>query len=122
MIKHLEDLLVWQKADALALQIYEVTQRFPKEELYGLVSQMRRAAVSIPANIVEGFERQYKKEFIQFLEIAKASLSELGYYLKFSQKVKYLDAEVTHTLLAQTQEIGKMLNGLVKSLRMSKHK
>lgn len=76
-IKKFKDLVVWQKAHNLTLEIYKITQKFPPDEKYGIVSQMRRAAYSIPANIVEGHSRKSKKEFLQFLNIAKGSLEEL---------------------------------------------
>ena len=85
-----KDLIVWQKAIDLATWIYSLTSRFPKEELYGIVSQMRRAAVSIPSNIAEGQSRQHKSEFIQFLSIAKGSLSELETQLIISGRLKYI--------------------------------
>lgn len=112
-----EDLVVYQKADRLAVRIYEVTTRYPKHELYGLVSQMRRAAVSVPSNIVEGFTSRTKKDYIHFLGIAWGSLAELEYQIKFSRKVGYLNSKTFEGLIGQTTEIGKMLNGLIHSLR-----
>ena len=85
-----KDLIVWQKAIDLATWIYSLTAGFPKEELYGIVSQMRRAAVSIPSNIAEGQSRQHKSEFIQFLSIAKGSLLELETQLIISGRLKYI--------------------------------
>ena len=83
-----KDLIVWQKAIELATWIYGLTGGFPKEEIYGITSQMRRAAVSVPSNIAEGQSRQHKNEFIQFLSIAKGSLSELETQLIISGKLK----------------------------------
>ena len=84
-----KQLIVWQKAYAFALGIYKTTQTFPKNELYGLVSQMRRSAISVSANIAEGYERQHRKEYLQFLTIARGSLGELESYLLFSKDLKF---------------------------------
>ncbi len=82
-------LIVWQKADELAFQVYLVTKKFPREEMFGLISQMRRAAFSVPANIVEGYARSSRKGKVQFYNIARGSLTELEYYLDFSLRLKY---------------------------------
>ncbi len=84
MGRDFKKILTWQRADDLVVRIYEITQNFPKEELYGLTSQLRRAAVSVPANIVEGSSRGHKREYLQFLYIAKSSLAEVEYYLHLS--------------------------------------
>lgn len=115
-LKSYEDLLVYQKADVLALEIYLVANDFPKSELYGLISQLKRAVLSVPANIVEGFTRKGTKEFIQFLYISLASLAESEYYIKFALKLKYIDDKKAEGLLEKSTEIGKMLRGLIKSL------
>ena len=86
-----QDLIVWQKAHAFVLQVYEATRRFPKEELYGLSSQFRRAAVSIPANIAEGFRKQSKQDKARFLNISEGSLEECRYYLILAHDLGYLD-------------------------------
>ncbi|GIW67473.1 MAG: hypothetical protein KatS3mg096_341 [Candidatus Parcubacteria bacterium] len=83
-----KDLLVWQKAIELVMEIYELTKYFPKEETYGLVSQIKRAAVSIPANIAEGRSRRTRKDFIQFLRIAYASGAELETHLEIAKRLK----------------------------------
>ncbi|OGD91892.1 hypothetical protein A3D81_00455 [Candidatus Curtissbacteria bacterium RIFCSPHIGHO2_02_FULL_40_17] len=119
-IKSYEDLFVFQKADDLAVRIYEVTTAFPKHELYGLVSQMRRAAVSVPSNIVEGFTSHTRKEYVHFLRIAWGSLAELEYQIKFSKRIGYLkEKKVIDELVERTTEIGKMLNGLISKLKTS---
>lgn len=110
-------LIVWEKAYKLALDIYVVTKKFPKDEIYGLVSQMRRASVSISANIAEGYERQYRKEYIQFLMIAKGSLGELETYLLFSRDLDYLKEEEYNNLDIKRQEVGKLLRGLIKAMQ-----
>ncbi|MCI0498095.1 MAG: four helix bundle protein [Planctomycetales bacterium] len=104
--KSFEDLFVWQKAHALVLSTYKATKGYLKEELYGLVSQMRRAAVSVPANIAEGFKKKSKAEKIHFLTIAYGSLEEVRYYLILSKDLDYFD---TSSMSAQSDEVGKLL-------------
>ena len=116
-LKSYQDLIVWQKSMDLTILIYEHTASFPKEEMYGLISQMRRAAVSISANIAEGQARNSTGEFRQFLGIAKGSLSELETLLILSQKLAFLTKENSEKLLRFSEEINKMLNGLLKSLK-----
>lgn len=111
------NLKVWQKAYNLALEIYKMTKTLPKTELYGLVNQMQRAAISVSANIAEGYERQYRKEYIQFLMIAKGSLGELETYLMFSKDLSYIGEEKYNELDGQRQEIGRLLRGLINSLK-----
>ena len=96
----------------LVLEIYRVTRKFPKEELYGLVSQVRRAAISIPSNVAEGCGRNSKNEFRQFIGHARGSLSEVETQLEIAQKLGYLDSACAKSLLAQTDAVGKMLTGL----------
>ena len=86
-----EDLVVWQKSHALVLAIYRVSARFPKSELYGLVSQIRRAAVSVPANIAEGFKKRGKPDKARFMNIAQGSLEEVRYYLILANDLEYLN-------------------------------
>ena len=112
-----KNLKVWQKAYDLALEIYKTTKAFPKTELYGLINQMQRAAISISANIAEGYERQYRKEYIQFLMIAKGSLGELETYLMFSKDLLYIDENKYIELNGQRQEVGRLLRGLINSLK-----
>ena len=116
-LKSYEDLLVYQKADALALNVYLLANKFPKTELYGLTSQLRRSILSVPANIVEGFARKGQKEFIQFLYISLASLAESEYYIKFAFKLDFIDQAERDKILEMTLEVGKMLTGLIKSLK-----
>jgi four helix bundle protein len=103
----------WQLTDELALLVYRITKEFPKSEMWGLTSQMRRAAVSVPANMVEGSTRRNKKEYLQFLYIAKSSLAELGYYIKFTKRCGYLDTGNFEVSWATTQESLKTLQGLI---------
>lgn len=116
MIKSYKDLDVWQKAMDLAVMCYQATKDFPKSEVYGLTSQLQRAAVSIPANIAEGHERKHQKEFIQHLSIAYSSLAELETHIQIAQRLDYISSDKTKRLLEMTGEIGRMLNGLRKSI------
>lgn len=115
-ISSYKDLIVWQKSIDLALLVYSLTEDFPKEEIFGLTSQMRRAAISIPSNISEGRNRKTRKDFAQFLHIAHGSLAELETQIIISQQIrKTKDLDYTHILPLIT-EIGKMLNGMIKKL------
>ena len=117
MNKPHKKLNVWSEAVDLAQQIYRVTERFPSNEQFGLTSQIRRAAVSIPSNIAEGAARQTKKEFLNFLHIAKGSLSELDTQLEIARRLEYLDQARWETLDERLEGIDRMLSGLVRSLR-----
>lgn len=108
---------VWQKSMDLVVNVYELTRMFPGSEEYGLRNQMRRAAISIPANIAEGAARQTKKEFIQFLHMAQASLSELDTHFEISRRLNYLKGEVTLEPALLMVNIDKMLTGLIRSLK-----
>ena len=110
------DLNVWQRSRRLVSAIYLATKAFPKEEMYGLTNQLRRAAVSVPSNIAEGHRRGTPKEFKQFLIIARGSLAEIETQLTLSQDIEYLDEPTTTNLIKEVDEIGKMLNGLIKSI------
>jgi four helix bundle protein len=109
-------LIVWQKADTLAFQVYLITKNFPKDELFGLISQMRRAAVSVPANIVEGYARFSKKEKGQFYNIANGSLAELEYYIDFSYKLGYLTNSQYNNLKSLREEVGRLLRGFMRAV------
>ena len=115
-LKSYRDLEVWQKAMDLVVACYQTTKKFPKNEVYGLINQLQRAAVSIPANIAEGRERQHSKEFIQHLSIAYGSLAELETHIQIAERLTYIDINQLKKLLDKTAEIGRMLNGLRKSL------
>ena len=119
-IKSFEDLQVWQKAHELALYIYKITAHFPPEEKYGLVSQMRRAAVSVPANIVEGFQKIGLRDSLNFYNIADASLEELRYEARLSRDLKYLNKEEFEVANAKMEEVSKMLNSWIKSQLQNK--
>ncbi|MBN2103219.1 four helix bundle protein [bacterium] len=109
-------LIVWQKADEFAYQIFIATKNFPKKEIYGITSQMRRAALSVPTNIVEGYGRQGKNELRQFVNIALGSLAEVRYLLDFSLRLEYLTVEKHKELNDLGVEIGKLLWKFYKSL------
>ena len=111
------DLIAWRKATQLALQIYRSTQEFPKAELYGLTSQMRRAAVSIPSNIAEGKGRYSRKEFTQFLYRARGSLLELETQLYIANELQYLPHTTYREIQDRAVELGRIVNGLTKSVQ-----
>ncbi|MCD6570000.1 MAG: four helix bundle protein [Deltaproteobacteria bacterium] len=111
-----KDLEVWQKAMDLVVKCYQITKNFPKSEIYGLADQLQRAAVSVPANIAEGRERRYTKEFLQHLSIAYGSLAELETHIQIAKQLNYIDANQLKQLLNKTTEAGRMLNGLRRSL------
>ncbi|BAY20046.1 S23 ribosomal protein (plasmid) [Anabaenopsis circularis NIES-21] len=115
-IQSYQDLKVWQEAMNLAEECYRVTKQFPKEETYGMVSQIRRDSVSIPANIAEGYGRRTRGEYIQFLYIAQGSLKELETHLLLSIRVKLTVVEDVNSVLNQCQLTGKILLGLIRSL------
>lgn len=115
-IKRYNDLLVWQHSMELAKKVYSVTSHFPKEELYGLTSQLRRAAVSVAANIAEGHARNTTGEFRQFLGIARGSLAELETLIILSDGLGLMSPETEQKLLEETEAINKMLNSLLRSL------
>lgn len=112
-----KQLVVWQKAIELVLEIYRATQDFPKEEMYGLTSQLRRAAVSVPSNIAEGQGRFSTGEFKQFLGHTKGSLFELQTQTVIAQKLGYLEDKSAAKLVESSDEVGRMLSGLLSSLR-----
>jgi four helix bundle protein len=114
--KGFKKLTVWQMAYGLVLMIYKHSQKFPSSELYGLSSQIRRASVSILANIAEGSERQHKKEFVQFLSIARGSLAEVETYLILAKDLGYLNEDEFFELEKQRKDVGRLLRGLYKSL------
>ncbi|MDO8316826.1 MAG: four helix bundle protein [Flavobacterium sp.] len=110
------NLEVWKLAHQLTLQVYKITQGFPKAEQFGLMSQVRRSVSSVPTNIIEGQARQYKKEFIQFLYIAKGSLEETNYHLYLSKDLGYITESEYVFLFELCTRIKMMLYKLIKSL------
>jgi len=116
-VKNYKELDVWRKAVSLAIEIYKATSRFPEMEKFGLTAQIRRAASSVPANIAEGWGRGTTKEYIQFLLVARGSLMELETHAIIGQRLRYLSQEQLTAVQEQIEEVGKMLNGLIRSLR-----
>ncbi len=112
-----KNLVVWKKADELALAIYFVTKKFPRDEIFGLVSQMRRCAVSVPANIAEGYGRRTAKDRTQFYYISSGSLNELEYYIDFSCKLEYISVSERDCLCALRNDVGRLLYGFINSQR-----
>jgi len=109
-------ILAWQKADDLTVVVYEVTKRFPKDEMYALTSQIRRAAYSVPANIVEGSSRATKKDYVHFLYIARGSLNETRYFAHLAKRLGYLNAKIQASLAAQAEEVSRTLTGLIQAV------
>ncbi len=116
VIKSYKDLEIWRKGIVLSMEIYSVTSLFPDREQYGLTSQIRRAATSIPANIAEGYGRESGKNYIQFLKISRGSLYELDTFLTIALGLKYLTKEQRNHLNDKTEELSKMINSLIKKL------
>ena len=116
-VRSFEELTIWQEARELTNRIYILSKRFPKEELYGLTSQIRRASVSIMSNIAEGFNRRSTKEFINFLIISRASVSEVQNDLYISLDLKYIDKENFEIIYNHTQKISMSINKLITYLR-----
>lgn len=114
-IKSFTDLNAWKEAHVLVLQIYKITKRFPKEEVYVLVSQMRRCVVSVSSNIAEGFSRRSRKEKIQFYHTSLGSITELQNQLLISRDLGYIGKEEFMQVAKQTVTVNKLVNGLVKS-------
>ncbi len=117
MLKSFQELEAWKKAHRLSLDVYSSTSTFPKEERYGLVSQLRRAAASVGANIAEGFGRRSTKDFVRYLEIASGSLEETRHFLILSRDLGYLNGKQYPSLNSACDEVGRLLGGLAVSLR-----
>lgn len=116
-IKSFKDLIAWQKGHVLVLNIYEITKNFPKEEQFGLISQMRRCVVSITSNIAEGFSRKTYKDKSQFYSIALGSVTELQSQIQIVYDIKFINRQTYNMLDTQTQEMHRIINGLLKSSR-----
>ena len=120
MLKNYKELNVWQKSYALCLHIYKITKGFPKDEIYGLTSQIRRSDVSIPSNIAEGYGRKTTIEYVRFLYIAYGSICELETQTMISRDLSYVEKESLVKLKGEIGDIERMLKALIKSLE-SKH-
>jgi four helix bundle protein len=116
-INSYRDLLVWKAAVELAVECYRATKPFPASETYGMTSQIRRSSASVAANIAEGHGRENTASFIQFLRIAQGSLKELETHLVLSQRVELMSPDDTGPLLGRSEEVGKMLRSMVRSLQ-----
>lgn len=116
-IKSYRELLIWQKSIQVVTNIYKLTRDFPKEELFGLTSQMRRCAISIPSNIAEGFGRNSQGDFKRFLNISLGSTYELKTQLEISQNLEYLSIENYKYLMESCVELEKMMNSLVSKIK-----
>ena len=115
-LKSYQELIVWQKAMDLVVNVYQITKGFPREETYGLTNQIRRAAVSIPSNIAEGQGRNTAKEFQRFLAVAYGSLQETETQLMLSRRLGYIDEAQETVILAHCAEVARLINGLANSL------
>lgn len=116
MASHYKDLIAWQRGVDLVAEVYRATGRFPKSEQFGLVNQLRRAAVSVPSNIAEGQGRLSAPEFRQFLGHARGSLSEVYTQIVIAQRLEYLREDDANLLFSKLDELGRLLNGLIRSI------
>ena len=115
-VKHFSELIVWQKAMDLVVDVYRHTESFPQREIFGITNQMRRAAVSIPTNIAEGQGRSTTDDFLRFLYIAKGSLQELETQITLSKRLRFLAEENHDALMTRLCEVARIQNGLITSL------
>ena len=113
--KSFEDLIVWQKAHEFVLSVYRVTKVFPQEETFGLVSQFRRAAVSVPANIAEGFGKKSKPDKLRYFNISQGSLEECRYYVLLANDLGYLK-DTSKEMVKQVMQVSKLLSGYIKAI------
>lgn len=111
------ELKIWQKSHQLTLEIYKITQKFPSFEKFAVASQLQRASSSVPANIVEGYNRKGNKEFLQFLFQSKGSLAETEYFIILVRDLGYIDSNVAEKLLNEYEDLSKMLNSFITYVR-----
>jgi four helix bundle protein len=116
-MRDFRNIVAWQKADDLAVQVYRLTESLPKSEIFGLTAQMRRAAISVAANIAEGSARATLKDYTHFLFIAKSSLVEVEYYLHLCQRLGYLDEDKYNGMTQMQKEAARVLQGLIKHIQ-----
>ena len=114
--KNFTDLIVWKKAHEFVLEVYKTTRNFPTEERFALCSQFQRAAVSIPANIAEGYKKLSKADKLRFMNIAQGSLEECRYYIILSKDLSYIDSDNYNCLMIRLEETSKLLNSYIKGL------
>ena len=112
-----KDLIVWQKSHFFVLEIYSITASFPNEEVFALTSQMRRAAVSVPANIAEGFKKRTLANKLNYISHSEGSLEELKYYLILAKDLQYINVEKYESLESMTEEISKLISGYMKTIK-----
>ena len=117
VVKGYRDLLVWQRAMDLVVEVYRLSDTFPRDERYGLVQQMRQAAVSVPSNVAEGHGRDHLGDYLHHLSIANGSLMEMETQVMIAGRMAYLSKETEDRALAQAAEVGRMLAGLVRALK-----
>ena len=122
VVRDFQDLIVWQKAMDLVELVYRASASFPKEEVYGLTSQMRRAAISIPSNIAEGHGRHTTADYLHFISITNGSLKELETQVCIACRLRYISAAREGRITSMTAEVGRLLNGLASSLRQKQAK
>ena len=115
-MKSVKNLDIYKKAHDLTLSLYNKTKNFPEEEKYGLVSQIRKAAVSINSNLMEGYHRNRLKEFRQFIGISKGSVGELKYQIELAKDLKYIDKKYSEKCMKELEDLSKMLTGLLKNI------
>jgi len=118
--KTFKGLIVWQKAHMLTLEVYKVTKNYPKEEVYALTSQIRRASVSIAANIAEGYKKKTTASKLNFLNISEGSLEEVKYYILLSKDLDYINTNKANELDNLADEVGRLINGYYKSVSTNK--
>jgi four helix bundle protein len=116
-IRSYKDLIVWQKGIELVTSVYSISKTFPNEEKFGLINQLNRAVVSVPANIAEGWGRESSKNYLQFLRISRGSLMEVETLMIISKNFNYLDNTSFSTISDKIEETGKILQGLIKSIQ-----
>jgi len=116
-MKTYKDLIVWQKSMDLVTEIYKITKTFPQEEKYGLISQIRRSAVSVPSNIAEGYGRSSADDYLRFLQISISSIYEMQTQIEIAYNLKYLSNEMFQSLYESTREIERMMSSLIKKIK-----
>ena len=116
-MRDFRNIVAWQKADDLVMRVYELTESFPKSEMFGLTSQIRRAAVSVAANIVEGSARPTLKDYVHFLFIAKSSLVEVEYHLHLCHRLDYVDDDNYRSITQAQKEAARVLQGLIQFIQ-----
>ncbi len=117
VVRDYRDLIVWQKAMDLVEAIYRATGTFPRDEIYGLISQLRRAAVSIPSNIAEGNGRNTTRDYLNFLGMAYGSVKEVETQVLIAERLRYIDSDQAGQLVAITEEVARLISGLTNSLK-----